>query len=95
MPTGRAPALISVPTHFYKVILVDGRTRPGGKDNVAIKAFVLPNAPVPPSTPMARFEVPLQPLEQLAGEAQGEGVGHKEKVWRSPRAFALGWPLKR
>ena len=44
--TGEPPALVSVPTHFYKVILADGRNSAkgsGGGRQVSIGAFVMPN----------------------------------------------------
>ena len=58
------PPNISVPTHFYKVIFAeDGRT--GG--NVALGAFVLPNAPISNSTPLVDFEVPVEAIERASG----------------------------
>ncbi|CAI4217910.1 unnamed protein product [Parascedosporium putredinis] len=64
--TGRYPpsASVAVPTHFYKVIFAeDGRA--GG--NVAIGAFVMPNAPIPNSKPLTDFEVPLEAIERASG----------------------------
>ncbi|CAF9904809.1 MAG: nuclease [Gomphillus americanus] len=58
------PPNISVPTHFYKVIFAeDGRT--GG--NVAVGAFVLPNAPIPNQKPLSDFEVPIEAIERASG----------------------------
>lgn len=58
------PASVAVPTHFYKVILAeDGKA--GG--NVAIGAFVMPNAPIPNDKPLRDFEVPLEAVERASG----------------------------
>ena len=58
------PANISVPTHFFKVIFgEDGRT--GG--NVALGAFVLPNAVIANDKPLQSFEVPVEAVERATG----------------------------
>lgn len=58
------PPAVAVPTHFYKVIFAeDGRV--GG--NVALGAFVLPNAPIPNTKPITDFEVPLEAVERASG----------------------------
>ena len=58
------PPNVAVPTHFYKVIFAeDGRA--GG--NVALGAFVLPNAPIPNEKPLGDFEVPLEAVERASG----------------------------
>jgi len=58
------PANVAVPTHFYKVILAeDGKTN----GNVAIGAFVMPNAPIPNEKPLVDFEVPLEAIERASG----------------------------
>jgi endonuclease G len=58
------PPNIAVPTHFYKVIFAeDGKA--GGQ--VAVGAFVLPNAKIPNETPLGSFEVPLESVERAAG----------------------------
>ncbi|KAK5989953.1 Mitochondrial nuclease [Cladobotryum mycophilum] len=58
------PPSVAVPTHFYKVIFAeDGKV--GG--NVAIGAFVLPNAPIPNSKPITDFEVPVEAVERASG----------------------------
>ncbi|KAM5351280.1 hypothetical protein ACJ41O_004003 [Fusarium nematophilum] len=59
-----SPPSVAVPTHFYKVIFAeDGRA--GG--NVALGAFVLPNAPIANSKPITDFEVPLEAVERASG----------------------------
>jgi endonuclease G len=58
------PPNIAVPTHFYKVIFAeDGKA--GG--NVALGAFVLPNAAISNNKPLTDFEVPLEAIERASG----------------------------
>ncbi|TQV95472.1 hypothetical protein V2A60_000663 [Cordyceps javanica] len=59
-----SPPAVAVPTHFYKVIFAeDGRA--GG--NVALGAFVLPNAPIDNNKPITDFEVPVEAVERASG----------------------------
>lgn len=59
-----SPPSVAVPTHFYKVIFAeDGNI--GG--NVAIGAFVLPNAPITNDKPITDFEVPIEAVERASG----------------------------
>lgn len=73
---GTPPALISVPTHFYKVILVEPADLEGktddeetslGDSNCAVAAFVMPNRFIPEETPLTRFAVPISDLEVATG----------------------------
>jgi endonuclease G len=58
------PPNVAVPTHFFKVIFgEDGRV--GG--NVALAAFVLPNAQIANNKPLSDFEVPLEAVERASG----------------------------
>ncbi|ROV99159.1 hypothetical protein VMCG_06656 [Cytospora schulzeri] len=58
------PPNVAVPTHFYKVIFAeDGKV--GG--DVALGAFVLPNAVIPNNKPITDFEVPLEAVERASG----------------------------
>jgi endonuclease G len=58
------PPSVAVPTHFYKVIFAeDGKL--GG--DVAIGAFVLPNAVIPNEKPLTDFEVPIEAVERASG----------------------------
>ena len=59
---GTPPAMMHVPTHFFKVVLVEDE---GAR--VACAAFVLPNAPIPNDVPLQRFVVPLTALEMVSG----------------------------
>jgi endonuclease G len=59
-----SPPSVAVPTHFFKVIFAeDGRV--GG--NVALGAFVLPNAPISNDKKLSDFEVPLGVVERASG----------------------------
>ncbi|KAK8194677.1 hypothetical protein HDK77DRAFT_148244 [Phyllosticta capitalensis] len=59
-----SPPNVAVPTHFYKVVFAeDGRA--GG--NVALAAFVLPNAPISNDKPLIDFEVPVEVVERASG----------------------------
>ena len=58
------PPNVAVPTHFYKVIFgEDGRV--GG--DVALGAFVLPNAQIANDKPLSDFEVPVEAVERASG----------------------------
>lgn len=58
-----SPPTIAVPTHFYKVVV--GETT--GRSDVAVAAFVLPNARIDNATPLTSFQVPLEAVEQSSG----------------------------
>ena len=58
------PPNVAVPTHFYKVIFAEDGTVGG---NVALGAFVLPNAPIPNEKPLTDFEVPVEAVERASG----------------------------
>ncbi|KAG1655285.1 hypothetical protein FOA52_007981 [Chlamydomonas sp. UWO 241] len=93
---GEPPALVSVPTHYYKVVLADAR---GGKhprkdvaSGVYVGAFVMPNAPIDDKIPLSAFAVPLEPLEQVAGakffpsyltDARRSAIDSGAHAWRS------------
>jgi len=53
---------VSVPTHFFKVIV-------GETDNqqLEMEAYVLPNQVIPDSTPLDSFQVPVDSVERAAG----------------------------
>lgn len=58
------PPNVAVPTHFYKVIFAeDGLV--GGQ--VALGAFVLPNAHIQNDKKLQDFEVPLEAIERASG----------------------------
>ncbi|KUI65550.1 Mitochondrial nuclease [Cytospora mali] len=58
------PPNVAVPTHFYKVIFAEDGSAGG---NVALGAFVLPNARIPNEKPITDFEVPLEAVERASG----------------------------
>ncbi len=49
---------VHVPTHFFKVVLTGGG---------ALGAFVVPNKPIAPNTPLSAFVVPVRAVEAAAG----------------------------
>jgi endonuclease G len=59
------PPAVAVPTHFYKVVFAEVDGTAGG--DVAVGAFVLPNAPIPNEKPLADFEVPVEAVERASG----------------------------
>jgi len=61
---------VSVPTHFYKVVTATGCKNGAASvdDRTGVAAFVLPNAPIEPKTPLSAFVVPLEALEAASGE---------------------------
>jgi len=63
---GRAPELTAVPTHFFKIVLTT-RAKAGGRKEHSIGSFVMPNAYIPPDSPLTRFIVPLDSLERAVG----------------------------
>lgn len=58
------PPNVAVPTHFYKIILGEGK---GAEGSVAVGAFVLPNRPIGNSVPLTEFEVPVEVVERASG----------------------------
>lgn len=60
---GQPPRLMGIPSHFFKVVL--GKSNDDARN--VLGAFVIPNAPIEPNTPLAAFSVPLSALEAVAG----------------------------
>jgi len=59
--------MVAVPTHFFKVVLAERTSDDGTVSDAVVGAFVMPNAPVQPDTPLTAFSVPLEALEEAAG----------------------------
>ena len=67
---GKPPCLVAVPTHFYKVVLAESKSKvPLRGSKVSVGAFVMPNDQIQPDMPLAAFAVPLEMLENVAGAA--------------------------
>ncbi|KAJ8604699.1 hypothetical protein CTAYLR_006562 [Chrysophaeum taylorii] len=65
---GTPPSLVHVPTHFFKIVLAETTPRAvwsGG--GYAVAAFVVPNKPIQPDTPLTDFLAPLEAVEAAAG----------------------------
>jgi DNA/RNA endonuclease G (NUC1) len=60
-----------VPTHYYKVVLAENSSGEHGDHRAAVGAFVMPNAPIDPQTPVSAYAVPLEALESVAGAHTG------------------------
>ncbi len=56
------PHAVAVPTHYFKVIA--GEKSDG---TVEVQAFIMPNAPIPSGTSLAKYIVPLQQVEEASG----------------------------
>ena len=88
---GAPPELVAVPTHFFKVVLVE----PGGEDGKgtlpAVGAFVMPNEKIDPKRPLSDFIVPVGALEAVAGlEFFPEVLREGERAALDSRAVELG-----
>ncbi|KAL0275414.1 UNVERIFIED_CONTAM: hypothetical protein PYX00_003267 [Menopon gallinae] len=53
---------VAVPTHFFKVILVQQHD-----DSLEMEAYVMPNQPIPDNVSLEKFQVPIQSIERAAG----------------------------
>jgi len=53
---------VSVPTHFYKVLLVRDE-----KGELSMASFVLPNAPISNDIPLTQWKVPVEVIERASG----------------------------
>ena len=60
------PPNVAVPTHFYKIIFGE-KTPHSPIGNVALAAFVLPNAEIPTQKSLEDFEVPIEAIERASG----------------------------
>lgn len=87
LTAGTPPQLVGVPTHFYKVVLADPAASPQSCNHQekVVGAFVMPNVPVDPNTPLSSFAVPLSALEEVAGEL----VYKRENVEQSENNVVL------
>lgn len=61
------PPNVAVPTHFYKVVFGEEDNRNGLGGQVAVAAFVLPNAPIDKNKDLSDFEVELEAVERGSG----------------------------
>jgi endonuclease G len=59
---GTPPRMVSVPTHFFKVILLEA-----DDGTLCVGAFVLPNEPIDPDTPLSQFIADIDGVECAAG----------------------------
>jgi endonuclease G, mitochondrial len=57
-----SPPSVAVPTHFFKVIVAEGKD--GDQGPVAVGAFVLPNQEINNSTALTTFLTPVEAVER-------------------------------
>ncbi|PNW79681.1 hypothetical protein CHLRE_08g362750v5 [Chlamydomonas reinhardtii] len=103
---GKPPGLVAVPTHYYKVVLADtrgdnnsaagkqplrGNKQPLPRGTVGVGAFVMPNAPIDPRTPLAAYVVPLEDLEQVAGTSFFPALLGDSRRREAADVAAAGW----
>lgn len=53
---------VAVPTHFYKVVVMESTDR-----SLEMEAYVLPNQVIQDDTPLQLFQVPPESIERAAG----------------------------
>ncbi|CAN0341816.1 unnamed protein product [Lampetra planeri] len=58
------PNTVAVPTHLFKLLILQKHAEGG---DVELRAFVMPNEPIPSGVPRERFLVPLESLERASG----------------------------
>jgi endonuclease G len=76
------PPSVAVPTHFFKVIVAEGKNGQAGGP-VSVGAFVLPNQEIENSTALTAFSTPIEAVERYSSprfrvsgvNGQGEWVG--------------------
>ena len=92
---------VSVPTHFFKVVLAlegeaeGGGGSSGGAGSAAVAAFLVPNAAMPASTPLAAHVVPLTLLEAVSGLSFfPQALGEEDKAAVDAEASAACTPVK-
>ena len=69
------PNQVAVPTHFFKVII--GQDKTGALD---IYSYLMPNEPIDNATPLEKFLVAPELIEQNAGFLIITGKVSKEKI---------------
>lgn len=60
---------VSVPTHFFKVVVIEN-----DKGEFEINSFVIPNQSFPENTPLKNFLVPVETIERASGFLLFDGV---------------------
>ncbi len=86
---------VSVPTHFFKVVIVPGK---GQNDEILVSSFILPNRAIHPKTKLEEFYVPLEELEELAGLEflpQLQGRQYQSLCKLNPKLCLLNEPTPR
>ena len=64
------PPSISVPTHFYKIVVAENFAKDNNRnkvENVYVAGFVLPNDKIPNDIPLTYFKTPIEAIERSSG----------------------------
>lgn len=56
------PTRVAVPTHFFKVALIEKE-----RNHYELEAYLMPNEAIPDAKPISDFLVPLDAIERAAG----------------------------
>lgn len=77
---------VAVPTHFFKIVVMENETR-----DLELDAFVLPNEEIPDSTPLDNFRVPPESVERAAGLLFFDRINRDKLVKINGVKTSKGW----
>uniref|UniRef100_A0A915IQ34 Endonuclease n=1 Tax=Romanomermis culicivorax TaxID=13658 RepID=A0A915IQ34_ROMCU len=81
---------VAVPTHFFKVVLVD--TVEG---HLNVESYIMPNAEIDDDTPLKAFQVPVEAIERAAGFLIFESLPKSQlKLINGKQSFFINLKLK-
>lgn len=75
---------VSVPTHFYKVVVCESNT-----GELDLECFLLPNVEIDDSVPIASFHVPLETIERASGLLIFDKLSQKK--FKKINGQKVGW----
>ncbi|XP_063607610.1 endonuclease G, mitochondrial-like [Penaeus indicus] len=75
---------VSVPTHFYKVVVCESNT-----GELDLECFLLPNVEIDDSVPIASFHVPLETIERASGLLIFDKLNQKK--FKKINGQKVGW----
>ncbi|XP_027218056.1 endonuclease G, mitochondrial isoform X2 [Penaeus vannamei] len=75
---------VSVPTHFYKVVVCESST-----GELDLESFLLPNVEIDDSVPIASFHVPLETIERASGLLIFDKLSQKK--FKKINGQKVGW----
>jgi len=77
---------VAVPTHFFKIVVMENETR-----DLELDAFVLPNEEIPDATPLDNFRVPPESVERAAGLLFFDRINRDKLVKINGVKTSKGW----